>query len=257
MNTGELLRYLRVDILHDNSQQIAGSGDDQLWSDESLITNINEAYRRFARLTLAIRDASTPAVCEVTLEEGVDEYTLHKAVFAVMSARLEDTHVDLSRAGHSMFQDRMAVNTRFWDPSDFYSPTPGAVRAFSTDEGVSIDDAGNAGTITLRVYPVPDETMDGKKLYLRVIRMPIDRLVLTDLGADLEIAEDHHIEMLDWAAYLCLRTVDLDEGAPDRAQEFATAFDAHVSAGRRLAMRKMFAPRKWAFGRNAFHPWEK
>lgn len=256
MNTGELLDYLRVDILHDNSQQVAGSGDDQLWSDTSLIRNINEAYKRWARLTYSIRDATTTAVTEVTLVEGTTEYTLHKSVIAVISARLEGQTYDLGRAGHSIFQSYYNPSTRFWDPEHFATLSPGAVIAFSTDEGVT-STAGAGGKVRLRVYPEPDATMDGEKIYLRVVRGPIADLSLATPTVEPEISDDHHVEMLDWAAYLCLRTVDLDEGAPDRAQEFKAAFEANVLEAKKLAVRKLFAPKKWGFGRNAFQPWER
>ncbi len=252
MNTGELLRYLRVDILHDDSQQIAGSGDDALWSDESLITNINEAFDRWARQTYAIRDDKTPEVCEVTLEEGVTQYTLHPSVFAVMSARLEDQNADLTRAGHSMFMNFYNPTGRLLDPAYFDRLNPGPSLAYSTDEGGAMDDDGNGGLVSLTVYPTPDEDMDGRTLHLRVVRTLLKPLTIGEPNAVPEINKSHHIEVLDWAAYLCLRTVDLDEGAPDRAKEFAQAFEANVVLARRLSLTKMFARKTWAFGRNGW-----
>jgi len=256
MNFGELLSYLRGPILHDDSQQIAGSASDALWSDETLATNINEAIRRWCRRTLAIRDASTAAVCQVTLVEGQTDYTLHPSIISVISAKRSGTPGDLMRAGHSIFDQYQTVDTRFWDPTYFTEWPPGAVLAYSTDEEVR-NEGGSPGLVTMRVYPEPDATMDGETINLRVVRGPIDPLTLDDLTAIPEIPEDNHIEVLDWAAYLCLRTVDLDEGAPDRAKEFAATFETNADLARRIALSKMFAPKKWGFGRNGWGGYER
>ena len=62
--------------------------------------------------------------------------------------------------------------------------------------------------------------------------------------------------MLDWAAYLALRIVDVDAGMPSRANEFRASFEDHVKNARNSAMRKLFAPLQWGFGRNGF-TWER
>jgi hypothetical protein len=72
------------------------------------------------------------------------------------------------------------------------------------------------------------------------------------LSARPEIPEDHHIEMLDYAAYLALRIIDDDAGSRKAAFEFKATFDESVREARKLVMRKMFAPLGWGFGRGGF-----
>ena len=136
-----------------------------------------------------------------------------------------------------------------------HRPAPGAPVAYSTDEGVSDFNSDSVSQVVLRVYPAPSATQAGSVVKLRVLRKPIEELRLTNGGAVPEIPEDHHLEMLDWAAYLALRIVDDDAGSPARAKEFAASFDAHVTNARKLVMRKLFAPQPWGFGRGGFS-WE-
>ena len=103
MKLSELLDELRDGILHDVSNQIAGASD-YLWTDARLVRYINEAQRRFARLSLTIRDATTPEVCNVVLRAGQSQYDLHPSVLAVISARKDGDNADLVRAGHTVFE---------------------------------------------------------------------------------------------------------------------------------------------------------
>lgn len=251
MNTGDLLSELRVGILNDRSDRVSGSAD-YLWTDATLIRYINEAYRRFARLSLVIQDNSTPEVTQVTLVAGQTEYPLHESVLSVRSAKNDGDTGDLVRAGHDTLSGYYQTGAPFPDPASYGTLPPGKVLAYTTDEALNLDDGGSFSVVTLRVYPAPDATHAGANVLLRVVRMPLDDLSATQLSAVPEIPRDHHLEMLDWAAYLALRIVDDDAGSPARAREFAASFDAHVKLARNNVMRKLFAPVGWGFGRNCF-----
>lgn len=254
MNTGDLLSELRENILHDRSDQVAGVTD-RLWSDATLIRYMNEAQRRFARKSLIIRDNSSDAT-KVTLVTGQELYTLDPSVLAVISAKYSTDRNDLARAGHSALGSYTQPDSYFFDPSQLSSLPPGKVLAYSTDETVSADDYDSMSVVTLRVYPAPDVTQNGALLRLRIVRLPMTPLSLAALKAYPEIPEDHHLDMLDWAAYLALRIVDGDGGMPERAAEFRASFDANVKGARDVVMRKLFAPVQWGFGRNGFS-WEQ
>lgn len=255
MKLGDLLTELRENILHDRSDRVSGSPD-YLWSDETLIRYINEAQRRFARKGLVIRDATTPEVAQVTLQTGVEYYPLHAATLAVISARLTGDAADLARAGHAAFDTYRQPDPYFFDPSQLTTLAPGKPLAYSTDEYLSPDDYDSHSVITLRVYPVPTATYNGQIIKLRTLRLPLYELTASCLSAIPEIPEDHHIEMLDWAAYLALRIVDVDGGWPARANEFRASFEDHVKNARNAMMRKLFTPLQWGFGRNGFS-WER
>lgn len=253
MKLSDLLDELRSGILNDRSDRTAGSSD-YLWTDASLVRYINEAQRRFAKRSYVIRDNSTAEVVNVTLEEGVTEYTLHQSVMFVITARIEDSQLDLVRVGHSALGDYSNPNTVIYSPV-FETLAPGAPQAYTTDETLGEDDDGTISAVTLRVYPEPRAEDAGTVIKLRVVRMPLDELTVNSLSAVPEIPADHHLEMLDWAAYLALRIVDQDAGNPKRAAEFAASFEGHVQDAKRLVLRKLFAPRQWGFGRGGYR-WE-
>lgn len=252
MKLEDLLDELRNNILHDRSAQTGGTTSDFLWSDKTLIRYINEAQKRFARKALVIRDGSTTEVCTVTLQDGVSEYTLHTSIIAVLSARVSTAQADLVRTGHWALGNIQPPNTAFWDPSHFNAAQPGPPLAYATDEEMVEGDDGSRNAATLRIFPTPNAAAAGTIIKLRVCRLPLDELQPGDLSAIPEIPDDYHIPMLDWAAYLALRIVDHDAGDPERAAEFAAAFEEHVKEARAEVLRKLFAPRPWGFGKNGF-----
>lgn len=251
MRVGELLDELRVGILNDRTTRVSGSSD-YLWTDARLISYMNEAQRRFAVNGLVIRDGSTAEATTVTLVAGQTTYPLHASVLAVISAKLETENYDLQRAGHSSLSGYRQPAESFFDAASWSQADPGLPVGFSTDEAMSPDDYDSFGSVTLRVYPAPRDEDAGKVIRLRVIRKAIEDMKASNPTATPEIPADHHIEMLDWAAYLALRIVDDDAGAPKRAEEFAASFEVSVRKARVEAMRKLFAPTAWGFGRNGF-----
>lgn len=255
MILGDLLTELRENILHDRSDRVAGS-QDWLWSDATLIRYINEAQRRFARQGLVLRDGRTPQATQITLQTGVTHYPLDPSVLAVMSARMPMDNADLARAGHSALDTYRQPDPYYFDPSQLSALPPGKPLAYSTDDYLSPDDNDSLALATLRVYPAPVAAYNNVVLQLRVVRMPLEPLTINNLNAVPEIPEEHHIEMLDWAAYLALRIMDVDAGWIARANEFRSSFEDHIKQARSAAMRKMFAPMQWGFGRNGFS-WER
>lgn len=251
MTLGELLTLLRGSILNDRSDRVGGSSD-YLWTDETLVTYINEAQRKLCVQGLVLRDGTTDEVTKITLVPGQATYTLNPAVIAVISAKREDQTVDLTRVGHAVLTAYRQPSDNWIDPAGFTQLPPGMPLAFSTDEGLSDTDSDSLEQVVLRVYPTPSAEMAGKVLRLRVIRKPLTKLDNRYRSASPEVPEDHHIEMLDYAAYLALRIVDDDAGAARRAAEFLAMFNANVLEARRLAMRKLFAPTSWGFGRGGF-----
>lgn len=253
MNLGELLNELRVNILHDRSDRIDGSSD-YLWTDTTLTNYINVAQRRFARRSLCLHDGKTTEVCQFPLVAGQRDYTLHPSVIAVVSAQLEDDVQDLRRGGHSIFSTYQRQDTFFFDVNQLASLTPDKPFAYSTDETLDADDNGAISSVVMRMYPTPSDAYAGKTVYLRVIRLPL--VPLTVARQPCELPEDHQFEMLDWAAYLALRIADHDAGDAPRAENYAKSFEAHAQVARNMAMRKLFAPTTWGFGRGGY-TWER
>jgi hypothetical protein len=89
-------------------------------------------------------------------------------------------------------------------------------------------------------------------LKLRVVRLPLDDLTTANLSAIPEIPVDHHIDMLDYAAYLAFRIADVDAGDDNRADKYAVRFESHVKEARAVVMKKLFSPQGWGFGRGGW-----
>lgn len=252
MKLKDLLDELRNNMLFDRSAYTGGTNPTYLWSDNTLIRYINEAQKRFARRTFCIRDGSTPEVVNVTLKAGQSEYTLHSSIITVLTAKVSTAQVDLVRTGHWALGTYQPPNSVVWDSSHFITTKPGPPLAFATDEELAEGDSGTRNTVTLRIFPTPDAATEGTVLKLRVARYPLDDLAPNDLEAVPEIPEDHHMDMLDWAAYLALRIVDHDAGDSEKAAEFAASFEGHVKEALKLVLRKLFAPQPWGFGKNGW-----
>ncbi|MEY4763131.1 MAG: hypothetical protein RLZZ200_2987 [Pseudomonadota bacterium] len=255
MNLGELLTELRENILHDRSDRIAGSPD-LLWSDATLIRYIDQAHKRFARRSLIIRDGSTCEVTEVTLRTGIQDYQLHESVIAVLSAKYDGENGDLRKVGHTTFDMYNAPDPIYFDINAQNLATPGKPTSFSTDEQLADNGDGALSVVSMRVFPTPSADYNRSVLKLRVVRGVLQTFSSADLTMQPEIPEEHQLEMLDWAAYLALRIVDRDAGDLSRAEKFKADFVENVMQARQNAMRKLFAPQAWGFGRNGF-TWEK
>ena len=169
MTLGELLQLLRGPILNDRTDRISGTSD-YLWTDETLVTYINEAQRKFASQGLVLRDGTTDEVTKVTLVEGQSTYILHDSILAVMSAKVEGQDVDLNRVGHAVLAAYRAPTESWVDPASLSALPPGSPLAYSTDEGLQSFDSDGLSQITLRVHPVPATAQDGSVIRLRVLR---------------------------------------------------------------------------------------
>lgn len=252
MNLCELLDELRVGILHDTSSQAQNPEySDYLWSDRRLITYINEAQRKFATLSQCIRDGTTPEVTTVQLVSGQTEYSLHPSVIAVISARVQGDRVDLVGAGHSALSTYRMPDAYFFDPGSLDELPPGKVVAYDTDEYVLQNDTGSMQVMNIRFYPKPINPYI-KPVRLRVVRKPIYPFTEENLKAYPEIPDDHHLDMLDWAAHLAFTKADRDAEDLVRADRHEKAFMQHVEEAKSLLRAKMRYRAQWGFGRNGF-----
>lgn len=192
MSTDELLALLRQDL--------ADTVEPFLWSDEELLTYLNDAQVMLARKTDGIPDASTPAVTQLAITPGVEWYPLHAKVLKVRTA------IRRSDGG------RLEVLT----PE---TAERNGVRFNGTQGPVRVVVQGFEDR-KLRVWPTPTVA---DTLELAVFRMPLKSL----LDADPEVAEQHHIHLLLWArsrAYLKQDAETFDKG---RSEDFEARFRAY------------------------------
>lgn len=234
MNLQELLDELRSNMLRDVSDAIGGATD-KLWTDETLVRYINDGYRRFCRRTLLIRDASTPEVTQLTMALGVDRYPLHKDVLAVFTARIEGKEYDLHKTTHDSLAGAVTNSDRAIVTS--ITPPNQEPRWFAMDEENRV----------LRLSPNVGADFDGKIIQMRVARMPKAALTVDDLEAELEVDEDYHLDILEWAAYRALRNHDTDVENIGKATSHKNRFNEVVAEAEEDARRSMFAPVEFVF----------
>lgn len=214
MTLSELLDELRTNILRDVSSAVVDQDADRLWSDATLVRYINDAENKFARRTRCLRDSTTAKVVEVTLEEGVEYYTLHPSIIGVMSASLPNVPLRRTMEG--------VINGA---PADVaggtYAPTKGTTGTpmwFSTDDAVR----------TLRIVPIPDAASAGVTVRLRVERLPVKPLDVNAPTASPEIPVDYHLDLLEWAAFRAYRNHDVDGENNQKANSHRAAFNTAV-----------------------------
>jgi hypothetical protein len=229
MTLGELLDELRNNILRDRSTAVTTQNlDAQLWTDETLVSYIDEAYFKFARQTLLLRDDSSPEVTQITLLAETGTYALDPRVVAVHSAVLADG-VALVRSNTPIMEHAPANVS--WGVAGRGVPC-GRPRLFASDTAQRV----------LRLYPVPGADFDGTVLQLRVSRLPLTHLSLDDLNNPLEMDPDHHLDILEWAAYRALRNHDVDSENLIKASAHKKHFNEAVAAAQVALRRQTFEP---------------
>lgn len=247
MTLQELLDELRGNLLRDTST-LKNGPPDHYWSDESLVLYINNAHRRFARRALCLRDDTTPEVVQFNLVAGKNVYTLHPSILRVMSARHQDSNVDLVRITHMTSFTFSNPNTDYLDYAT--TSTQGEPKRFATDEGVEV---GDEHQVRMFIDPTPNADQTDKIINLRVIRLPLEPLTIDGLTADAEIPEDWQLDMLEWAAWRALRNWDVDAEAVEKAERHRKRFDEAVAEClKEVQQQKMFEPATWKFGGNGY-----
>lgn len=248
MTLAEQLQELRVNILRDRSDIIAGDTD-SLWSDETLLLYIKDAERRFARRTLLLRDSTTAEVTTIKIKTGVATYAAHKSVIAVLSARFGSNNFDLQRSGHALVTQARPAESLDLNTISANPTAVGAPVAYYTDETLVF---ARQNTITVTVYPTPTATENNLNLSMRVIRLPMQGYSRNDLARESEIPEDYQLDVLEWAAYRAQRGYDGDAGAPTQAEQHRAAFEAAMATAVQETKRKMFANVGFQYGTNGF-----
>ena len=252
MNLREQLDELRYRLLRDTSNIIAGYKKDFLYSDEQLLRYIREAEYKFARETHILQDSVTPALTQVALKTDVSTYELNCSVFEVVSARYDTCITDLVRSGHyEIYRPATGDDTFDLFTVSNQAQETGAPRAFSTDEGSVGKDFDRA--VILKVYPTPSATENGKKVYLRVCRLPMRSYGVDKMESSAcEFPLDYQLDVLSWAAFRALEGLDADKGAPIPAEKHRLNFDAAVADAKKKLHRQMHVPMRIGYGGAGF-----
>jgi len=248
MTLGEQLHELRVSILRDRSDLIAGESD-QMWTDDQLLRYIKDAEHRFARRTMMLKDATTPRFCRLILKQGVLNYQMPREVFAVISARPDGHDYDLKRTGRTLVQARDIDYSLTFDPSQAGTLLPGAPLGFYTDE---TEVFAGQNSVNFSIFPLPDAASDGLLVNLRVVRVPGCGYTKNDLNRESELPEAYHLDVLEWAAYRAKRNNDVDFGMQPPAADHQQAFEDAIKRALQDQRRQMHVQTGLRYGSNGF-----
>lgn len=216
MTSDELLDLFRVEVT-DTVQPY-------LWSDEFIYSAIDDAQIQFCRRTDGIADSSTSAVCDIPVVAGTDTYAQHAALKTIRAARRGDT----GRSVEVLNYDDLP--SRGW----FFDGRPGVVRALV----LGMDES------TLRVWPMPNETVTIK---LFVYRLPLTPI--TDIGGQqFEIHPRHHRHLLAWVKHLAYSVPDVETYDPKKAADFEAVFERYCFQTAREQERLRHKTRTVAYG---------
>lgn len=196
MNSADLLALFRSDA------------DDQfapyLWSDEEVLSYLDDAQKKFCQLTGGIADATTKGVAILTARANRTMLPLHPRVLKVRAA--------FNAAGQALqilnFEDLEFKPGN----KDLYSTETGEVAALVL--GMTEDQ--------IRLIKVPGEDTT---INLITYRLPLEDV--TASGQDLEIADQHHPALLFWMRHRAHLKNGEETFDPRRAEDFRQRFVAY------------------------------
>ncbi len=220
MSPSELLDLFRVEM-NDRTTPY-------LWSDEFVISAIDDAQHQFARKTDGIPDSSTTAVVEVPIVADTltglypADYALHPAILKIRSAYRKNT----GHPVHVINVEDMAPNGMYFDGM------AGTLKAIIT--GMDQD--------KVRVWPAPREDVT---VVLSVFRLPLT--TITD-DQPFEIPLQHHRHLLMWVKHLAYGVQDAETFDRTKSQEFKDRFEAYCFTTEQEQARARHKPRSVAYG---------
>lgn len=203
----QLVSYLRTNILHD----IGGTGVDwsdysdtdfdsiQLrWTNEEIVSNINEAINQVYRRTQPIKDIIT---INTITNPYTPTYTLPSYVLEVLAVKKANGDILTEKSTEELYSIR-----------DF-NTINGELKNYTTDYQKD----------KIRFYPAPEviETLE-----LLVYRLPLTQLSWTTKTASPELREEFQIPMLYGAAAACYLKDEANTLDPSRSLVFTRMFDS-------------------------------
>lgn len=205
MDSTGLLKAFRSDVVD--------TARPYLWSDEECWRYANDAYRMFVRLTGGVADFLSEA-CEIAVTTGEPLVDLHPSILRIMDATLRSTN-----------QPVEVINST--DVGKMRSTDYGQIKQLLLD-----DKAGRIRYLVhgmqrdkARLVQVPevDDFID-----LHIYRTPLD--MITGDGQELtDVAEDHHLHLLDWMKHLAYKKQDADTFNPQASLQGKQDFEAYCA----------------------------
>lgn len=201
MNSSELLEVFR--------EEMNDEATPYLWSDSWFFRRLDEAQKKFCRLTEGIEDASTPAITGATLTAGSSWVTLDPRVLKVRE--VVNAATGRPYKIHSM-EDAARLGVVF-------NGRTGAVETF----------VFGLEKHKLRAWPTPTADLT---LELRVFRLPME--TITDVGDQaLEIDEQHHLPLLHWVKAMAYGKEDIETFNRSKRDDYEARFLSYCADARK------------------------
>jgi len=219
VDVNDILTIVREDYLDDTfegweSASQAERDDQLLWSDKALFRYITEAQRQACNRTDFIFDDSS-SITKLTLKANVNEYRISSYINTIEQLEYNGkkvTHISREDRNRSLLQWR--TNTGI-----------GTNRSFYMIQGRK-----------LFIYPIPDSTDAGKKVYLSVWRQPLDPIASS--SDELSIPEEYQRDLVWWVLYEAYSKQDADGYDKDKGlgylAQFNQAFGDYIPSEVRL-----------------------
>lgn len=204
MTTAELLQECH-NRLRDTDEQA------YLWSQSELCNYANSARDRLFLIvrkliidsTTANDSATTPLpLCSISLVAGTATYALSKKILAITRLKLASQTYPLPPS---------TVEELDGGYGDWQALADGDPRTYCIDMA--------SDSITFVPPPLANDTAA-----LTVYRMPLVKLALTAMSADLGFREEYHEDLIPWMLHLAYRKQDAETYNPGLAEEYRQTF---------------------------------
>lgn len=199
------------------SQADDNSVSNPLWDDVLLTARANEAQLEACRRARLLEDATTAAVCQVTVTAGTHTYDVDPRVMFIRRVKLDAQEFPLPKVD----VPRLDLHRPGWDGED-------------GDDPITWMPWGNQ---QIRLFPTP---IAADTLRMIVVREPLADMALAVVSpptaaVDPEIPRRYHDKLVDWMLYRCLLDRDREErydpaGAKRHLDMFEQEFGKKSSA---------------------------
>lgn len=223
MNSGSLYESFREDVVD--------TALPYLWTDPEVFGYMDAAYRQFVRLTVGISDFTSDAT-KVDIVAGEATSPMHPSILRVMNAYKSDGFevlvANMTDASFMQSNDYNIVRQLLMDSS------PGPVRYMVV----------GAEKYKVKWVQVPEVS---DTVSMHVYRLPLVHVVDENHPLD-EVAEDHHLYLLDWMRHLAYKKQDAETFDRAKSEDHEDAFRKYCEQCRKEWERYKHKTRIVAYG---------
>lgn len=195
MQVGDFIARFRATVCDDKYPHF--------WSDQDIVSYLNEAVQEACERAKLIEDRFTPAVCSIQLQAGESTYDLHRSVFEIKR---------LSFRGRPL--DETSVEELDCD-------LPGWESRIGTPRWFVFEQASGARPARVRLVPAP---VAAEPVALTVYRGALQPLQTGSCAVAPEIPVRFHERLMDWLFHRAYLKQDADAFDPAKAAQSLALF---------------------------------